>query len=188
MAGLTSYLTLTSRCGPPHGYYDEPDFLEDVWPFFLENSSEFESVYLFKNSYFGGQRYWQRRFGKQLGVTLKGRSEPQIIDLGPMTSLSPPLLDDLRHRSFYGGHLNVLYRTNTQGSLIARLCEFWPSPGTLNDKFENLGLANIERDFLLDFLSSVSEQHFLAAFGHDADPLYVFGNLRVLTRLAGREK
>ena len=173
------YLKFTIFCGPPQGYYDKPDFLKHVWPFLLENSASIQSVYLFTNHYFGGRGYWQRTFGKQLNIMLDGI---QIFDIGPITRLPPALLKDLRHRSFYGGQLNVLYRIVNK-EVMARLCGLWPSPGTLTDNFKELGLKQEELDLLLTFLANNLDDCFFVAFGHDADPLNIFGSLTGLTQV-----
>ena len=182
MPSPTFHLKFTTWCGPPQGYHDEPGFLNKVWPFLLEHSALISNVYLFKNAFFAGQRRWQRTFGKSLKLTLNSRSELEIIDLGPMSSLPTQLLNDLRHRSFYGGHLNVLYKADSE-DFLAKLCRLWPTSGTISDQVDALGLQEMESDFLTNFLSSIPERYLVAAFGHDADPLYIFGSFPALTKL-----
>jgi len=84
--------------------------------------------------------------------------------------------------------LNVLYLIPSEAFLLREIFNLYPSPAKLsNDYFDSLGLADASRLELGKFIGSLPDNHVVAAFAHDADPLYIFGSsntLRSMVELA----
>ena len=97
------FLELDSYIEPPIGYPGRPYFDSDLWPLIVRRSDEVKMV------------LW---FHPDPPPTRTGRRESHLTELGPMTKLSADMLAMLKHRSYYGGHLNVLYVIPSESPLL----------------------------------------------------------------------
>lgn len=167
----SKYIELTSL-SEETGYYDEqPDFASDVWPLLTRHSHAVKQVYLFANHHARGRgSLW--------------RNPQEFITLGPMASLSAKRLSEIRNWSFFGGHLSVFYETSSNETWLQGLFTLWLRPAQLKSGDEDLGLTAHEVQRLQNFISGLPADRIVFAFGHDGDPLYVFGREEVLSRLS----
>jgi hypothetical protein len=168
-----NFIELTSYIGEPEGYADFPNFPDDIWPLLTRKSKEVESLYLFRND-------------DSLSLSWSGHYEvvtQRIVRIRSMAELTKDELDRIRHLSFYGGHLNVLYRVSTQGSLLSELCKLFPVVRLSSDDIDQLGLEPEALAELRTFTAASPAGFLHFSFGHDGDPLYIFGDLEPLRAL-----
>ena len=166
------FLELTSLIGEPEEYADFPDYQSDVWPFMRRKAEEIRSVFLFRTASRGFN--WP---GQYQVIT------QNIIRIGTMGELSDPELRKIHYWSFYEGHLNVLYQVSTEGSLLRELCEMYPVVELSNDEIDQLALDPKPLTELRAFIAAAPQGLLHFAFSHDADPLFIFGDLDQLTAL-----
>lgn len=152
------YLECTSYSKDnPQGYDDVPVFHKDVWPLIENNIKAIETIYVFEPT----------------------EEEPMIYKRDIIDSLYPEQLEHIAHRSYYGGHLDVYYKTNSI-SLIYRLINLWQHPCILKSTAEALKIDNYKIFFIRNVISEMAETSALFGFGHDGDPLYLFGHKNTL--------
>lgn len=175
MLPIVSFIELTCDLGPEKGYADGAYFDTDIWPIFLSNLDAVEKVFLFINSGWGSSK---KNFESGEKVS------PNIADIGPMEWLSNKQLREIEGRSFFGGHLNVLYLIAAKNSVLTKLLSMYPQPVKLNSRpVDTLPLKNRETVELGMLVSNIPDSHVLVGFAHDADPLYIFGSLSTLESL-----
>jgi hypothetical protein len=163
------FLELTSYIGDPQGYADFPSFKNDVWPLIKSKAKEIESVFLFRND-------------SSSNVGWLGRYEivtQNIIRIGYMDELTNDELSKIEHWSFYGGHLNVLYRVSTESPLLEELCSLYPVVKLSSEDTDQIGLGQESLTELQAF-TAASPRLLHFSFAHDADPLCIFGDLERL--------
>ena len=168
-----NFLELTSYIDDAQGYAEFPDFLSDVWPLLKGKRNEIEDVFLFQNdssSSLGWPGYYEV-------VT------QNIRHIRSMDELTDQELSKLEHLSFYGGHLNVLYRVSTESSLPREFCTLYPIVNLSSDDIDQLGLEQKYLIELREFTAALPKQSLYFSFAHDADPLYIFGDLEALRTL-----
>lgn len=173
-----NFIELTSYIGDPQGYGDGPDFTNDVWPLIRRKQKEIANVFLFRND-----------TSSSLGWS--GYYEPVSNNIGrirPMSELTQGEIEKLEHWSFYGGHINVIYQLPSESSLLRELLGIYPTVRLSSDDVDEIGLgpeylAELQR---LIAGSPTGSLHF--SFSHDADPLYIFGELESLRSLLGRDE
>jgi hypothetical protein len=101
-----------------------------------------------------------------------------------MTKLSAQMLDLLKHRSYYGGHLNVLYMIPSESPLLTELVKLYPVPGVIDsDSTNDLALSFEARSELARFVEALPRQLAVVSFGHDGDPAFIFGERAALEKL-----
>ena len=166
-----NFLELTSYIGGPQGYADRPEFSDDVWPLLMRKRTEIEGVFLFRND-----RSRSLGWAGEYAVVSEN-----IVRIRPMDQLTEHEIDKLKHWSFYGGHLNVLYRVSSESSLLRELCNLYPTIHHSSDDVEPLGLDEEFLPELRVFTAASPSLHL--SFAHDGDPLYVFGELEALREL-----
>jgi hypothetical protein len=145
----------------PSGYDDFPDFISDIWPFLISHRDSIKEVVLQKSTL---ERLFS--FGKINGFQ----------KLGAMGGLQNHELSKLKHRSFYGGHLSAIYQT-TDKNLVTRLCRFWRK-GPRIIKFDDIpGVTPEFAETIVELIVS-DKSCVCISFAHDADPMYLFGNIK----------
>ena len=100
----------------------------------------------------------ERRSSKRalVPVQLLKVSESHLADLGPLIRQSDQMMEMLKHRSFYGGHLNVLYVVQAESLLLMELAKLYPKPGVIDrDSTNDLGLPVHARSELAQFVESL---------------------------------
>ena len=168
-----NFLELTSYIGDAQGYAETPDFRSDVWPLLKREAKEIDGVFLFRND-------------SSSSVRLMGHYQiitENIICIGSADELTDHELSKLEHWSFYGGHLTVLYRVSTESSLLRELCNLYPSTHLSSDDIDQLGLRQESLMELRAFVAASPKEFLHFSFAHDADPLYIFGELETLRAL-----
>lgn len=170
-----NFLELTSYIADPQRYAEFPDFKNDVWPLIRSKGKEIESVLLFRND-------------SSSSIGWLGRYEivtQNIIDIGSMGEFTDHELSKIEHWSFYGGHLNVLYRVSSESSLLKELCSLYPVVNLSSDDPDQLGLG---QEFLTELQSftAASPKFLYFSFAHDGDPLCIFGDFEALRDLLKR--
>lgn len=159
------FLELESYMEPPEGFPDGPYFNSDLWPLILRRSDEVRNVLWFRHESVGA-------------------GESHLAELGPLTTQSNQMMETLKHRSFYGGHLNVLYVVQAESLLLVELAKLYPKPGVIDsDSRNDLGLPIHARSELARFVESLPPQWAVLTFAHDADPAYIFGERETLEKL-----
>jgi hypothetical protein len=172
MSDSISYLEFTSFSeSNPQGYDDEPLFDAHIWPLFIERSASIAKVCLFVNSHWSGH-------GRLLEAGRKVDSH--LTDLGQMRLLTEKQLIELNHLSFFGGHLSVFYLINIADDLLKKLQALWQRRPTLSSGTGDLGLTENESSALAGLIQGLGSDQVLVSFGHDADPMYIFGPLSAL--------
>ena len=160
------FLELESYIEPPHGFPEGPFFSSDLWPLILRRSDEVKSVLWFRHE----------------SPDHAGASH--LSELGPFTMQSNQTIEMLKHRSFYGGHLNVMYVIQADGELLQELVRLYPRAGTIySDSTNDLALTPAARFDLARFVESLPPDLLLLSFAHDADPAYIFGAHAALEKL-----
>lgn len=168
-----NFLELTSYIGGPEEYADFPEFQSDVWPLLRRKADEIEGVFLFWNNN-SRSISWPRPFEV---VT------ERIARLKSTAELTEDEFSELQYLSFYKGHLNVLYRVSTEGSLLQELCNMYPAVSLSSDDIDQLGLDPEPLADLRAFTDALPHGFVHFAFVHDGDPLCVFGPLEPLRSL-----
>jgi len=164
------FLELESYIDPPLGFPGHPYFTSDLWPLILRRSDEVRTVLWFQH---------------EPPVNQAGVRESYLTDLGPLTNQSDQTMELLKHRSYYGGDLNVLYVVQPDSSLLMELVKMFPIPGVMaSDLTTDLGLSVAARSELARFV----ENHLLPcwavlAFAHEGDTAYIFGQRETLETL-----
>ena len=159
------FLEMESYIEPPLGYPEGPYFQTDLWPLILRRSDEVQTVLWFQ--------YEPPRV-----------NESYLADLGPLTRQPDYMMEMLKHRSFYGGHLNVLYVIQAESLLLRELVKLYPQPGVLySDSTNDLGLPFDARSELARFVESLPPKWAILSFAHDADPAYIFADREMLEEL-----
>ena len=168
-----NFLELTSYIGDPQGYADEPGFTRDVWPLIRSKQKEIANVFLFRNdtsSSLGWSSYYEP-------VT------NNIARIRPMSELTDGEIEKLQHWSFYGGHLNVLYQLPSESSLLHGLISLYPVVKLSSHDVDPIGLDPEYLAELRGFIDASPSGLLHFCFSHDADPLYIFGELESLRSL-----
>ena len=159
------FLELESYIEPPLGYPDGPYFDSDLWPLILRRSDEVQTVLWFRHE-------------------TPAVNESHFADLGPLTRQSDQMMETLKHRSYYGGHLNVLYVIQPESLLLRELVKLYPKPGVLySDSTNNLGLPFEARSELARFVESLPPRWSVLSFCGDGDPACIFGDGETLEQL-----
>ena len=129
-----------------------------VWPFLLSRATEVEAVL----------------FGARGRVT---RLDPCGVEsLGKLAALAPRKQEEVRHLSFYGGNMNVLFRSASR-SLIEALISPWPVVQIKHDEEPFPPSWTVaEKKAFSSLVTDMPEGCFTFCFGHDGDPLFVFSN------------
>src|SRR5687768_9835781 len=96
-----------------------------------------------------------------------------------MDELTNDELSKIEHWSFYGGHLNVLYRVSTESPLLEELCSLYPVVKLSSEDTDQIGLGQESLTELQAF-TAASPRLLHFSFAHDADPLCIFGDLERL--------
>lgn len=159
----------------PGGYTEKPTFYDHIWPYILSHIGEFECVYLFLNHYLSDH------FEKEKWKT---KISENIYNIGPLSNFSEKALEEIGMRSYDAGHLGVLYQIPASSNTLLDLIDLWPYEGQLIANSDDLGLKDSEIIELKKFTESIDKESFLMAFGHDADPMYLFGNNDMLLKLS----
>jgi hypothetical protein len=163
------FLVLDSYIEPPIGYPGRPYFDSDVWPLIVTRSDEIKSALWFHHD----------RSPDHTGL----RQSP-VTDLGPMAKLSAQTIDMLKHKSYYGGHLNVLYVIPSESPLLTELVNLYPAPGVIDsDSTNDLALSFAVRSELTRFVEALPRQLVVLSFAHDGDPAFIFGERAALEKL-----
>jgi hypothetical protein len=172
MCDTLTFLELTTYSeSNPQGYDDKPSFQSDIWPLFVNTANKIQHVYLFINSNWSDHKR----------LKAQGVSAGSCVDLGSMGLLTKKDIKELEHLSFFGGHLNVLYLIEQRDRLIQDLLKLFKKSGvTLRCASQGLSLHVNEQNELRGFLAQAVSSHIFASFGHDGDPLFLFGKLPVL--------
>jgi len=168
-----NFIELTSYVGGPEGYADFPNFPDHIWPLLTSKRKEIESLYLFRNDD-SSSLSWP---GHYEVVTRR------IVRVNSMNALTDHELSRIEHLSFYGGHLNVLYRISTGSSLLSDLCNLFPVVRLSSDDVEQIALDEESLAELRAFTAAMPPELLCFSFAHDADPLYIFGQLEALRDL-----
>lgn len=163
-----NFLELTSYIDEEQGYDGFPDFTDDVWPLLTRKAEEIEGLFLFHSSRGVG---WAGHYEVVMG---------RIVRLKSLNELTKDELGKIEHWSFYGGHLNVLFRVSSESSLLRELCNFYPSVNLSSDDVDQLALKQESLAELRAFTAALPQELVFFSFAHDADPLYVFGHLETL--------
>ena len=159
------FLEIESYIEPPLGYPDGPYFDTDLWPLILRRSDEVRTV------------LWFRHEPPSL-------NESHFADLGPLTRQSGQMMEMLKHRSYYGGHLNVLYVIQAESLLLRELVKLYPKPGVLySDSTNNLGLPFDAISELARFVESLPPHWSVLTFCGDGDPACIFSDRETLEEL-----
>ena len=123
-------------------------------------------------------------FRHEPSVERAGVSESRLADLGSLTKQSDQMMEMLKHRSFYGGHLNVLYVIQAESLLLRELVKLYPKPGILySDSTNNLGLPFEAMSELARFVESLAPHWSVLTFCGDGDPACIFGDRETLEEL-----
>lgn len=163
------FLELDSYIEPPIGYPGRPYFDSDLWPLIVRRSGEIKTVLWFHHD----------RPPEPTGLR-----ESLLTDLGPMTMLSVQMIEMLKHRSYYGGHLNVLYVIPCESPLLTELVNLYPVPGVIDsDSTNDLALSFDVRSELVRFVEALPSQLVVLSFAHDGDPAFIFGERAALEKL-----
>src|SRR5689334_1605554 len=168
-----NFLELTSYVGGPEGYADFPNFPDHIWPLVTSKAKEVESLYLVQNDD-SSSLSWP---GQYEVVTRR------VVRINSLAALTGQELRKVEHLSFYGGHLNVLYRISRASSLLRELCKLFPVVKLSSDDVEQIGLDEESLVELRTFIEALPTEFLCFSFTHDADPLYVFGELEALREL-----
>ncbi len=147
-----------------------PSFLDEVWPLLRNHASEVEEVFLLRTR--GLQRH--RLFRQRPEV------QPSLFSLGPLSTLDEKTEGVVRVRSHYGGHVNVLYRTNSE-TLLRALVGLWPQAVT-REKGE-FGLGAEDQAAFDNAISWLTPSSAVVAFFHDGAPMLIFAPDDVLSSL-----
>lgn len=164
------FLELESYIEPPLGFPGHPYFASDLWPLLLSRSDEVRTVLWFQH---------------EPPLNEAGVRESYLTDLGPLTNQSEQMMEMLKHRSYYGGHLNVLYVVQPDSSLLTELVKMYPTPGVIaSDSTTDLGLPVGAKSELAQFV----ENHLLPrwavlTFAQEGDTAYIFGQRETLETL-----
>lgn len=159
------FLEMESYIEPPLGFPEGPYFDTNLWPLILRRANEVQTVLWFRHE-------------------PPGVNESHLADLGPLITQCDQMMEMLKHRSFYGGHLNVLYVIQAESLLLRELVKLYPKPGVLySDSTNNLGLPVDARSELARFVESLPPRWSVLSFAHDADPAYIFGDRETLEEL-----
>ena len=171
-----NYIELTLDYGqPPEGWDKMPLFRKDIWPLILVCKDQILEVYLFYNA------HWQ---GKSEANRYCSGSSFNITPLGLISQMPPSMLNELEWRSDFGGHLNVLYLINSNSEILAALTRLYQSPGVFcDDSYDDLGLSLVERRHVQQLIRDIPNNNVLLGFGHDGDPVYIFGQSEILRSL-----
>ncbi|MEJ2182860.1 MAG: hypothetical protein P8Y66_05005 [Nitrospirota bacterium] len=151
----------------PQGYDDLPVFHRDVWPLIENNIDSIETIYIFPPH----------------------EEEPEVIEKEIIKNLYREQLRwrNVKHRSYYGGHLDVYFRTSDL-SFISRLISLWRQPCPLMNTVEDLKIEDYKIIFLRNITKEMDESYVLFGFGHDGDPLYLFGQVNTLATIADEKR
>jgi hypothetical protein len=165
-----NFIEATSYIGDPQGYADGPDFSSEVWPLIRRKQKEISNLFLFWND-----------TSRSLGWP--GHYEPitkHIARIRPLSELTDQEIAKLEHWSFYGGHLNVLYQLSAERSLLPDLLHLYPTVKLSSDDVDAVGLGPEYLGELQRFTAASPPGSLHFSFAHDADPLYIFGDLESL--------
>ena len=163
-----TYLELDSYIEPPEGYPEGPYFSSDLWPLIMKRRDEVSYVLWFRHD---------------PPINPADGQESRLTNLGPLTQLSKQTIEMLEHRSFYGGHLNVLYVTQAQSPLLMELVKLYPRPGVIGSDPTKIILSVEAAAELAHFVESLPPDLAVLSFAHDADPAYIFGERTALEKL-----
>jgi hypothetical protein len=163
------FLELDSYIEPPIGYPGRPYFDSDLWPLIVSRIDEVQSVLWFRHD---------------LPPDRTSLGEGRLTDLGPMTKLSTQMMEMLKHRSYYGGHLNALYVIPSESLLLTELVKLYPVPAVIgSDSTNDLALSFDARSELARFVGALPHQLVVLSFAHDGDPAFIFGEQAALEKL-----
>lgn len=144
----------------PQGYDDVPRFRKHIWPLLMEgNVQAIETIYVFRPY----------------------EEEPVMYEKDSFAGYGYSA--EMEHKSYYGGHLDIFYKTRDR-AFISKLVNLWLRPCTLENSEEKLSIKEIKLKFLERTIKEMGKEFVLFGFGHDADPLYLFGEKSLLTAIA----
>lgn len=164
---LLHSIKLTSHINPRQGYAAYPRFDREVWSLFRAHKGKIEGVFVFANSFWGGD---VRLFASHKQIT------PLISRIESFALMTDKQLDDLRRRTSDEGHLSILYLIETTSELLPRLANLYPRSGcTLGDEMrDEPGLKQNEAAELRLFVQNYSPEYTTVSFASNADPCYIF--------------
>lgn len=157
----------------PQGYDDAPDFDSDIWALLLARRSSIGRVVS-----------WSATKPSLLDKLRKqNRVDPiEVQEYGPMGSLSEPALASLRERSNWGGDFSVFFITSDYVLVRELILLYRRSPrisqGLAASRVPSAALEIVQR--------AVAPGIFVLTFGHDGDPICIFGENEALSSLAQR--
>ena len=124
-------------------------------------------------------------FQHEPAVSQAGVRESYLTDLGPLTNQSGQTMELLKHRSYYGGDLNVLYVIQPDSSLLMELVKMFPTPGVIgSDSTTDLGLSVAATSELARFVEShLLPRWAVLTFAQEGDTAYIFGERETLETL-----
>lgn len=141
-------------------------FTKTVWPFLVSKGMEVEACL------FGA-------CGRIAGLGPGG-----VERLGRLAALDRRKLEQVRHLSYYGGNMNVLFRA-TSPTFLKALIAPWPVLQVRDDDdlFPPSWSAE-EREAFLALVAVGAAEGASFCFGHDGDPLFVFAGVDTIRALA----
>lgn len=143
-------------------------FTKTVWPLLISRGSEIDAFL------FGARK------------RIPHLSPDGVERLGRLAALDRETQEKVRHFSYYGGNMNVVFRAASRGPIEALVAP-WPLLQTKDDE-DFLPPSWTPRETKA-FLSLVMDSPVGGAsfcFGHDGDPLFVFANSELIRSLALR--
>lgn len=154
-------------------YSEEPNELpvigfDDVWSIIERNSDDLLAILVFSPS-----------TGPGVG----------FLDLGSLKQLSPPVLREVKHRSYYGGHMSVFYKFRSESSLAAELTALFHGEQRLgNFDDESFGLEEQPQLSLRNLLATLEPNVVILTLAHDADPVYLLGQMDTIKLTSSERK
>jgi hypothetical protein len=136
--------------------------VEDIWPLLTSHSHELSEVLLLRS----------RRLGHERLLRTLPEVQPALFSLGSFKDLDSKKEGFVRVLSHYGGHLNVLFRTDSV-PLLRSLVELWPLAAVRED--DALGLEPDEHAVFSAAVVWATRSGAAFAFFHDGYPMLVFG-------------
>lgn len=154
---------------------ETPYFPADIWPLILENGSSLSKVIIILDNHF----YLKKNRLKRLYKKFKIDNDVIIIEIAnALNQVQKRALEEL---SFYGGHINVLYKTENLVFVIELMMK-WIKPPALND-IDNLGLSDKWLTSFSKIYDKLNENELLFGFGHDGEPMIIFSNENKLIKI-----
>jgi len=179
MTTQLSFIELTRHISPQRGYATVPLFHAHIWPLLLRHADSIREAFLFFNS-----RWWGSKKSFAGGETIS----TNIVSVGSLEELSPNGFREIERRIGMG-YFNVLFRIERTSRLLPQLFDLWITHGKVVwGRSDDIGLKKDEAEELAQLVASLSEADVIAAFGHEAEPCYLFGVRKTLEVLLRESK